>query len=339
LLQAAPIREVTNFLAKKGSSTSETEVALQEKVVSFLRLEGSRLGSPEISAVAMRITEDHFKKVKAIIQRLIERLLDEAKAEASKKGFCDMEIAKANQDRDNHKQHASSMSVELKELEATKEELESEMKQLAKDIAETTKELEKAADLRKKEKDVNTDTLKTAQEGVDALNEAILILKSFYSSASRARVLLQDPEAGFSGAYKGKEKSSRAIFALLETIASDFKRTISKTEQAEETAAAEFVSFDRLSKENIGSKETKTKLDEQDLKTTESSIAKTLDDLKTEMSLLNNSLKMIADLKPTCLDAGGMNHKERTTKRNEEIAALNKALCILTPGKKEGDCK
>lgn len=342
-LQAAPVKAVTNFLAREEVANSEQ--VTQEKVVSLLRSEGTRLASPELSAVAMRITEDHFKKVKAIIQTLIERLLDEAKAEASKKGFCDTEIAKAKEDRDNAHEREVSMSAELKELEATKEELEAEMEQLGKDIKESNEELKKATELRQTEKEENTDTLKTAHEGLAALNEAILILKAFYSSAARASSLLQaspvDEDTsgpGFGGSYKGQQKSSRAIFALLETIAADFSRTISKTEQAEAESAAEFVKLERTSKSNIGSKETKTKLNEQDLKSTETSIARTLDDLKTEQGLLDDALAMVESLKPACLDAGGMNYKERTAKRKEEIAALNKALCILTPGKKEGDC-
>merc|ERR1719326_1337599 len=126
---------------------------------------------------------DHFAKVKAIIQKLIERLLDEKKAEASKKGFCDTELAKAMKDRDVAQSKAVSMSAELKDLEATKEELEAELKQLKKDKEETEEALEKAEGLRKEEKLENEETLKKAQDGLDALNEAILILKSFYSSA------------------------------------------------------------------------------------------------------------------------------------------------------------
>lgn len=337
-LQAAPIKAVTNFLARQDASISEK--AVQEQVVALLRHEGSRLLSPELSAVAMRITEDHFKKVKVLIQDLIEKLLDEAKAEASKKGFCDTEIAKSNLNRDNAKQHIQSMSAELKGLESTKEELESEIVKLGKEIKETNDELEKALGLRNDEKKQNLETLSTAKEGLDALNEAILALRAFYSQASRARVLLQAaPDAGFEGGYKGKQQSSRAIFDLLETIAGDFQRSIKKTEQAEAEAAADFVKFDRTSKENTGSKETKRKLDEQDLKSTKTNIVKTLDDLKTEMGLLDDALQMVTSLKPACLDAGGMNYKDRTAKRNEEIAALNQALCILTPGKKEGECK
>jgi len=337
-LQVAPA-----FLA----SDSASEQAMQESVVSLLRLEGSRLGSTKLSMLAMKINgPDHFKKVTAIIQDLIEKLLDEKKAEASKKGFCDTEIAKAMKDRDRTYNEANVMSAELKSLESKKEELEAELKLLKKEIGELEDDLKEALGLRNDEKKENEAVIKKAQDGLDALNEAILTLKAFYSSAKRARVFLQagpveddTAGAGFGGAYKGNQKKSRAIFDLLEKISGDFQHTISKTEQSEADAAAEFVKFDRTSKEGIASKETKTKLDKQDLKSTDSKIKSTLDDVKTTIGLQHDALKMIASLKPACLDAGGMNFKDRTTKRDEEIAALNKAMCILTPGKGADDCK
>jgi len=338
LLQATPVKPITNFLARQEVSASEQ--LTQDQVVSLLRNEGNRLLSPELSAMAMRITEDHFKEVKVMIQGLIERLLAESTAEASKKGFCDKEIATAKKDRDHAHQEVESMGAELKVAEARKEEFEAELKRLKKEIGEENTELSKALGLRQKESKVNAESLKTAQDGLSALNEAILILKSFYSQAGRARVLLQiSADPGFGGAYQGKQKSSGAIFALLENIATDFQRTISKTEQSEADAAAEFVKLDRTAKENVASKETKTKLDEQDLRSTNNNIANTLDDLKTSTGLVDDALKMIESLKPACLDAGGMNFKARTAKRNEEVAALQKAMCMLTPGKKEGDCK
>jgi len=339
------VRAVTNFLARQDLSASEQ--AVQEKVVSLLRTEGSRLASVELQSLAMRVAApDHMAKVKNMIQSLIERLLDEKKAEASKKGFCDEELAKAQNDRDKAQREAMAMSVELKDLEANKESLEAELKQLGKDIDEAEKEWKKADTLRKKEKEENEETLKLANDGLDALNEAILILKTFYSASQYGRVeLLQaspvdDDTAGgaLSGAYKGSAgRKSRAIFDMLENIANNFKSTISKTEQDEAESHADFVEFDRDNKALIAGKETKTKMDKQDLKSTNTDIEKTLDDLKSTMGLQHDAIKMIESLKPSCLDAGGMNFEERTKKRDEEIAALKFAMCILD-GKKEDEC-
>merc|ERR1719454_2116705 len=114
-------------MASIDSSVLASVSVQQERVISLLRSEGSRLASSELSMLAMQLNgPDHFKEVKSMIQKLIERLLDEEKAEASKKGFCDTEIGKAKKDRDHTQAQAESMSTELKELEAKKEELEAE---------------------------------------------------------------------------------------------------------------------------------------------------------------------------------------------------------------------
>lgn len=332
-LQTAPAKAVTNFLAKQG--VSDAEQARQDKVVNLLRAAGTRLGSTDLYLLAMRVNVDHYKEVKALIQKLIERLLDEEKAEASKKGFCDTEIGKAKNDRDNTQARADSMSADLKEFEATKEELEAEIKQLGEDIEKAQEALDEATKLRKEEKEQNMETLKKAQEGRDAVADAIKILEVFYQKAWRAKVLLQKgpveaPDAGFEGAYKGDQKGSRAVFALLETIHSDFERTIKETEQAEESAERDYVELSQTSKADIGSKEEKTKLDEADLEVTENSIKNTLDDLETTMNLQADALKMLDSLKPACLDAGGLNYKARSDQRQEEIAALQEALKALS---------
>jgi len=55
------------------------------------------------------------------------------------------------------------------------------------------------------------------------------------------------------------------------------------------------------------------------------------------MGLNHDALKMIESLKPACLDAGGMNSKQRGEKRDEEIKALNQAICMLED-KKDVKC-
>merc|ERR1719316_752063 len=104
-----------------------------------------------------------------------------------------------------------------------------------------------------------------------------MVLKAFYKKAAKASALIQHSPvsddtagAGFSGSYKGNQESSKAILGLLETIKSDFERTIKMTEESEAKSAAEFVEFDRTTKADIGGKTTKKELDEEALETTKS---------------------------------------------------------------------
>jgi len=313
--------------------------------MALLSSEGRRLGSPVLASLAMRVAADPFVKVKKLIQQLIERLLREATSEATKKGFCDTELGKATKDRDFRFADVKKLNSELAGLEAKQDELEEELESLAKSLKELNEALAEATKLRADEKAENLETIKTGKEGLAAVSEAITILKVFYKQSAKAKVFLEaspvDEDTsgpGFSGAYKGKQESSKGIIGLLEVIKSDFERTIKTTKAAEKKAAADFVEFDRTSKADIGGKETKTTLNEQDLESTKSSIQEKMKDLKTNMDLLDSALKEIEELKPACIDTG-MSYEERVAKREEELAALKKALCLLDGDKVEPECQ
>jgi len=74
------------------------------------------------------------------------------------------------------------------------------------------------------------------------------------------------------------------------------------------------------------------------LATTLTTIEQKMTDMQTAQDLLDAALKVIEGLKPTCIDTG-MSYEERVAKREEEIAALKKALCILDPEGVEEQCE
>jgi len=343
-LQGASSRALALNLLEKASGGLSTQTQ-KDQVLALLSSEGRRLGSAVLSSLAMQVAADPFVKVKELIQKLIERLLRESTAEATKKGFCDTELGKSRQDRDFRFADVKKLNAELAGLEAKKDELEEELESLASSLKELNEQLVEATKLRADEKEENIATLKEAKEGLAALKEAITILKVFYKQSGKAKVFLQaspvDEDTsgpGFDGAYKGKQAASKGIIGLLEVIKSDFERTLKTTAGAEKKAAADFVEFDRTSKADIGGKETKTTLDEQDLETTKTTIEKKMKDLTTNMDLLDDALKVIEELKPACIDTG-MSYTERVAKREEEIAALKKALCMLDADKVEPECQ
>jgi hypothetical protein len=271
-------------------------------------------------------------------------LLEESKAEATKKGFCDTELGKAEKDRDYRFTDAKDLSADLAKLEAKKEELTSDIKHLKKDIKVETMGLEEATKDRKTEKEANMHTVKVGKEGYEACKEALQILKAFYKQAAKATVLAQaspvDEDTsgpGFTGAYKGQQGSSKAILDLLEVIISDFERTDKNTEKAEYDAQRDFVDYEQTAKSSIAGKMTGEELDSMDLKTCLTTIEKKFEDLQTAMDLLDSALHELEELKPTCIDTG-MSYKERVKKREEEIAALEEALCLLDEEGVEPTC-
>merc|ERR1719214_112682 len=121
----------------------------------MLAAEGKKLASPMLIATAMKLGPDPFKKVKTLIQKLIERLLKEMAEEAGHKGFCDTELGKAKTTRDFEHEKTQKLSAELEKLEVAEATLKENIKTLESEIEELNESLEKATKLRDEEKESN----------------------------------------------------------------------------------------------------------------------------------------------------------------------------------------
>merc|ERR1719329_1597868 len=162
----------------------------KQDALSFLATEGKRLGSAMLLATAIKLGPDPFKKVKTLIQQLIERLLREMAAEAGHKGFCDTELGKARTTRDFEHEKTQKLSAELSELEVKQEQLEENIETLKKELEDLNKALEEGTDQRKEEKADNAAIIKDSKEGLAAIKEAIAVLKDFYKNAAKNSVSL-----------------------------------------------------------------------------------------------------------------------------------------------------
>merc|ERR1719443_2607174 len=312
----------------------------------MLTVGSGKLRSPALSALAMRINAqtmepEQFAKVKTLISELIERLLDEMKQDASKKGWCDRGVGVAVGERDARHADGLKLSAELTTLESKRTDLLEEMEELSKALKELTASLAEAAKLREEEKAENLQKLGTAKEGSAALGRAINVLKDYYMRAEHAKLslaqrkrapdaepvsreALEEPELAFKGgeAYTGKNEESSNIITLLEEVKVDFERTIQDTEDAEAAAHAEFTEFERATQSAMSAKNTKMELNKQELEATEAKLKATI--------------KELADLKPACHDIG-MSYAERKKQREDEVDLLKKCVCLFD-GKSAAEC-
>jgi len=277
-------------------------------------------------------------KVKELIQALLERLLREAAAEATKQGFCDKELGVARQTRDNRLAETKTLNADLALLEAKKDSLELEIERLNASAADLRISLANATSARADERAGNLDAIEKAKEGRKAVSGAIAVLRSFYRQAKKTVTALtqaspieeDDPGAGFSDTYHANQDASKGIFGLLEVIKSDFDRTVRMTEAQEKQATADFVELDRSARADITGMVTKAELDTQELAAVNSGLDRKMDDLRTAQGLLDDALRAIMNLKPMCIDTG-MSFADREKAREDEITALKQALTILAP--------
>merc|ERR1719159_2398618 len=251
---------------------------LQERVIASLMEQGKKMGSPALTALALRMSADPFVKVKKLISDLIQRLVQEAADEATKKGWCDTEMGKATKTRDQNFDKTVELNANLMSLEAQKATLEEEISTLTIEIADLNDSLTKTTKFRAEEKAENEDTLDKAKAGLAATKDAYEVLETFYKKSAKATAdlvqtkkagrktsLLQlkaspidedAPEESMGGAYKGNQQKAGGILAMLDVIISDFERTLKTTAADEKQALAEFTSFKKSTDTSIASKDT-----------------------------------------------------------------------------------
>merc|ERR1719460_3327382 len=85
------------------------------QVVSYLNRRAKQLNSRVLSALAVRVAEDPFEKVKKMIKDLIVRLMEEANEEAEHKGWCDTELGTNEQTRKEKTSAVETLHAEFDE--------------------------------------------------------------------------------------------------------------------------------------------------------------------------------------------------------------------------------
>merc|ERR1719235_2286929 len=169
----------------------------------------------------------------------------------------------------------------------------------------------------------NEKTLEDAKAGLEAVKNAIEVLKKFYEGAAFVEFVPKNagrdgktvsdlaPDT-FSGEYKGNQDAAKGIFGLLEVIQSDFERTIEVTTKEEEEAQAEFEAYEKETKDSIEEKGKQKKDKETEKEETEADLVGFKEDLKTAQEKLADAKEELEKLKPLCVDTG-MSWKERRT--------------------------
>merc|ERR1719310_1500608 len=325
-----PRHLLTSFLQRSSGPTSA-----REAVVDALRSEGSKLKSSLLLRLASQIAADPFAKVKKLIQELIERLLAEAAAEANQKGWCDKAIGDAEQKRTYAAEEVAEVNGDMAKLESSRDMLHEEIAALKDEIAEIKESRDGATKLREEESAENAETIKTAKDGLGAIEMAEDILTKFYKTAAKATVLAQGPaddapDSGFKSgeAYTGAQGSSTGIIGMMDVIKSDFERTITETQKEEAKAQEEYEAYMTETGKDLA--EDKVALGEKEgyLDDAVTKLEEAQEKLDSESALLKTAISELLELQPACVDTG-MSYAERVALRESEIEGLKKAACIL----------
>merc|ERR1719437_396744 len=172
-LQRVSVQPVS-FLGKSPSiiaKTSKPSDGARQRIAEIFKHRGQQLKSVLLTSLANQIAEDHFAKVKTLIQELIERLLQEAAHDSNQKDWCDKSISDAEQKRDYAEEAVEKHNAAMAVLEANRDKLNEELSVLSTEIGDLGASRLKAEQLRAQDKAANENTVNETQEGLSALKQ------------------------------------------------------------------------------------------------------------------------------------------------------------------------
>jgi hypothetical protein len=298
--------------------------AAQRRAVEFLQKRAGALSSETLARFATEAAGNPFAKVIEMIKTLLEKLKEEAAAEAEHKAWCDEQLKENKLKRNKFTAAVNKLIAEIEVTAAKIADLGDSIDLLVKEQAELAKAMAEATVIREKEHAENTATIADSVAGQEAVKKALGILREFYSSQT-AFVQRQVPEME---AYNGMQNSKGGPIGMLEVILTDFARLQAETEAAETAAAAEYKTFmedSEASKVAKHKKEVADRLAKDAEEFKKSQLKKDLEAHEAELAAAN---KYYDELKPLCVIVP-VSWEERVAKRKEELAALNDAYDIL----------
>ncbi|CEM20850.1 unnamed protein product [Vitrella brassicaformis CCMP3155] len=315
------------------------EADVRSQIIALLKSRARALRSTVLTSVATRMEEDTLAKIKSLIESMIERLLQEESEEAEHKGWCDMELTKVNQKKRTSTEDKAQYEAEMEQLTAALAKTEEEIGQLTTQIHEIDQQLIQMTATRAEEQKENEASIQDAKEGAEAVGAALDVLAQFYSNAAAAAhppaaiietraSYRQEPDAPFTEPYNGSQGEATGILGMLETIQTDFKRTVDETRRFESKAVAEHDKLSREMKSNMSSKQQELKAKGQYKVEKGTALTEATSSRDAAQTALELAMGELEKLKPACIEAG-TTYDERKARREEEIDALKEALEIF----------
>merc|ERR1719221_2070635 len=253
------------------------------EVVQMIKQLAKKHHSSSLAQLASRMTaairfgtaggEDPFAKVKGLIESMISKLEEEAKAEATEKAYCDEEMAKTEAKRSELMDDVSKVSAKLDQATSKTATLTAEIKQLEAELAALAKQQAEMNKIRQEENAAFVQAKADLTTGLTGVRQALTVLRDYYASDA---ALVQQP--AMPELHSKASGASTSIIGILEVVESDFATGLAKEETQEDDAQA---MYDDITQKN---KVTKTMKD-QDVKykTAEvKSLAKAIADMSAD---------------------------------------------------------
>merc|ERR1719161_3359497 len=306
---------------------TQTHSMIQDKrrtqASKLLRDVARKTKNPRLSALAMQVKLDAFKRVIKAIDDMIDELLKEKKDEIKHRDYC-IETMNTNEKESERKERdKADLIAKIEDLTVTINELTKAIETLKAEIAEMQVQLKHAGEDRELANNEFQTTVADQRATQKLLVSALDVLKGVY--AKKMAFTQQEPPAGFKE-YK-KNKNAGGVMGMIQQIIDDAKameKEAIRSEEESQKAYEDFVkdtngSIEDKTKEIVTKSEEKATAEDDKVKAEESR-----DKVMLDLEQLANEN---ADLHKAC-DYVLKNFDIRQTARDEEVEALKQAKAI-----------
>jgi len=284
--------------------------------------------------------EDPFVKIKQLVQDMIRKLEREANQEATEKVFCDSEMGKTDEKKQELQDETEGLKARIDEMASNSALLKQQVKDLQEDLVRIAESQKRMDEARSETKEAFEVAVADLQKGLTGIRSAIKILRDYFASddeSSAGAASLEQTDASFSAfmqqpaAPEKHEKSSGAggsIIGLLEVVESDLAKNLAEENTEESAAVAAYESETTDNKVSKATKEQDIKLKTKTFKSLDKSISDNEGDLDTASTELSAVLEYNDKLKERCIGKPET-YQEAKRRREAEIKGLEEALAIL----------
>merc|ERR1711957_629239 len=228
------IKEATSFAQVSFLQVSQLSTSsdlAKYEVGRFVRDLANKEHSTVLAQLASRMSSamhssDPFGKVKDLISQMIEKLENQAGADATEKAYCDKELRESNEKKADKTAEIEKQSTRIDQAAAKSAKLKQEVATLENELSQLAKSQAEMDRLRGEEKAAYEETKAVLEKGLAGLQGALKVLNEYYAKEDKA--------------HDSADGAGSGIISLLEVCEADFSKNLAQVTTDEEMAVAEY---------------------------------------------------------------------------------------------------
>jgi len=307
----------TNLKLNSGADLANFEAVRFVRDLARKHQSGALYQLASRMASAMRLSsgssDDPFAKVKGLIKNMIETLMEDSRADASHKAYCDKQTGETLAKKEEATATIEKLSTKIDMATTRSAKLKEQVADLQKELAELASSQAEMNKVRTEERSVYRSNKKDMDDGLEGVKMALNILRDYYAK-----------EAGHTAA----SGAGSGIIGMLEVVESDFSKNEAEMTAAEGAAASQ---YDGQTKENEITRAAKgqdVKYKTREATGLDKSVSELSSDKEGTQAALSAVTEYLSKLDKMCV-AKPETYSDRKGARESEIAGLKEALKIL----------